>query len=353
MLADQGVRVIKIERSEVGDSSRTYGPYYENGVSVYYSFINRGKESIALDLKNPDDLDLAKRMIAQADIVVENFRPGVMARLGLAPSDLIQKYPHLIICSISGFGQTGPIAHEAAYDTVIQALSGLMSITGDAEGHPTRVGTSIADLSAGLYAYAAIMTALVARQRTGKGTTIDIAMLDSLFSLLEHGLMDTLAEHINPTRIGNRHPSVAPFDTFECQDRLLAICCGNDRLFEHLCDLLNLPQLKRDSRFLTNENRFENQEALKQLFEVVLQTNTAEFWSKKLAEAGIPTGVVQTVEEARNMERIRSRGMVANLDGRDVPGHPFHFGTYDSAIASTAAPSLNAQEEKIRHEFSI
>ena len=246
MLADQGARVIKVERPGTGDDSRAFGPFYEEGDSVYFEFVNRGKESIALNLKDPNDLTLLRRMLAKADVVVENFRPGTMAKLGLAPDRLAEEYPGLIVCSISGFGQTGPMSREPAYDTVVQALSGLMSVTGDPGWHPVRVGTSIGDLSAGMFAYAAITTALVARQKTGRGTVIDIAMLDGLFSLLEHGLMDALAEHINPERIGNRHPSIAPFDTFQCRDRLLVICCGNDHLFQQLCDALDLGAVKED-----------------------------------------------------------------------------------------------------------
>jgi CoA:oxalate CoA-transferase len=228
MLADQGARVIKIEQPGTGDDSRAFGPFYEDHSSVYFEFVNRGKESITLNLKDADDLNLAKRMISRADVVVENFRPGTMERLGLAPDNLLKQYPRLIVCSISGFGQTGPMKLEPAYDTVVQALSGLMSVTGFPDSNPTRVGTSISDLTAGLFAYSAITTALVGRQRTGKGTTIDIAMLDGTFALLEHGLMDALAENINPKRIGNAHPSIAPFDAYQCADRMLAICCGND-----------------------------------------------------------------------------------------------------------------------------
>ncbi len=257
MLADQGARVIKIERAGTGDDSRAFGPFYEDQSSVYFEFINRGKESITLNLKDPDDLNLVKKMLAKADVVVENFRPGTMGRLGLAPDALVKEYPHLIVCSISGFGQTGPMKFEPAYDTVVQALSGLMSVTGFPSGPPTRVGTSISDLSAGLFAYSAITTALVGRERTGKGTTIDVAMLDGTFALLEHGLMDALAEHIDPKRIGNSHPSIAPFDTYQCKDRMIAICCGNDHLFGKLCETLKLTEAKSDPRYASNEKEWK------------------------------------------------------------------------------------------------
>jgi CoA:oxalate CoA-transferase len=352
MMADQGARVLKIEHPGTGDDTRAFGPFYEDGGSVYFEFVNRGKESIALNLKDPEDLRLVKRMISQADVVVENFRPGTMTRLGLDPAQLVSENERLVVCSISGFGQSGPMRREPAYDTVVQALSGLMSVTGFPGQAPTRVGTSISDLSAGLFAYAAITTALVARERTGKGTTIDVAMLDGTFVLLEHGLMDALAEHIDPTRIGNRHPSICPFDTYQCKDRMLAICCGNDQLFQKLCDTLGLPDAKTDPRYATNEKRLENEAPLKIAIESVMGTQNASVWHEKLREAGIPAGPVQTVGEAENMEQLRSRDMVVTIRGRDVPGNPIKFGGYSSSCATSPPPALNADGDSIRKEFS-
>jgi len=351
MLADQGARIIKIERVNLGDDSRQFGPFYEDGTSVYYYFVNRGKESIALNLKNPDDLALVKEMISKSDVVIENFRPGTMAKLGMAPETLVAENPQLIVCSISGFGQTGPMSQEPAYDTVVQALSGLMSVTGFPDGSATRVGTSIGDLSAGLFAYAAITTALFAREKTGKGTTIDISMLDGLFSLMEHGLMDSLALKIDPKRIGNRHPSITPFDAFNCQDRQLVICCGNDVLFSHLCNTVGLPDLPKDDRFSTNEKRNENQEILKELLEKPLMTDTAEAWRAKLETGGIPVGLVLSVEEAENLPQIRFRKMVAQSGPNEVPGNPLKFGAYNSDISSIPPPALDANGAGIRKEF--
>ena len=351
MMADQGARVIKIERAGTGDDSRAFGPFYEDKSSVYFEFVNRGKESITLNLKDPDDLALVKKMVSKADVVVENFRPGTMQRLGLGPDDLVKQYPQLIVCSISGFGQTGPMKFEPAYDTVVQALSGLMSVTGFADGKPTRVGTSISDLTAGLFAYAAITTALVGRQRTGKGTTIDVAMLDGTFALLEHGLMDALAEHIEPTRIGNAHPSIAPFDAYQCSDRMLAICCGNDHLFGKLCDTFNLPEAKADPRYATNEKRMQNRAALTETMESVLKTKPALFWSDKLQEAGIPAGLVQTVTEAEQMKQIKDREMIVTVGKRQVPGSPLKFGAFDSSCAVVPPPALGADSERIKEYF--
>ena len=352
MLADQGARIIKVERPDTGDDSRAFGPFYEDNTSAYFWFANRGKESIAMDLKNPDDLAMVKRMIGKADIVVENFSPGAMARLGLEPAELVKEFPRLIVCSVSGFGQYGPLHQAPAYDTVVQALSGIMSVTGEPDGAPTRVGTSIADLSAGVFAYAAIATALAARERTGRGTTIDVAMLDGIFSLMEHGLMDALARHINPHRIGNRHPSIAPFDTFQCSDRMLAICCGNDKLFDVMCVTLGLPELAQDERFNSNEKRVENYGDLKPALEVALSAGTAEAWQAKLEAAHIPVGLVQTVTEAENMPQIQARNMVENVGGRQVPGSPLKFGAYDSACTKQLPPKLNEHGERLRQEFA-
>ena len=352
MLADQGARVIKIERAGTGDDSRAFGPFYDDNSSVYFEFINRGKESITLNLKDDNDLNLVKKMLSKADVVVENFRPGTMERLGLAPDVLVKDYPQLIVCSISGFGQTGPMKFEPAYDTVVQALSGLMSVTGFPSGPPTRVGTSISDLSAGLFAYSAITTALVGRQRTGKGTTVDVAMLDGTFALLEHGLMDALAEHIDPQRIGNSHPSIAPFDTYQCMDRMIAICCGNDHLFEKLCETLNLTDAKSDPRYATNEKRMENRDPLKESMESVLKTDSAAVWSSKLQDAGIPAGLVQTATEAEQMDQIKERNMIVTIGGRDVPGNPIKFGNYDSSCADTSPPALGADSDRIREFFA-
>lgn len=352
MLADAGARVIKIERPKVGDDTRQMGPFVADGSSDYYRFANLGKESIALDLKNPADLALAKNMIAHGDIVVENFRPGVMAKLGLDPDQLVRDHPRLIVCSISGFGQYGPMHQQAAYDTVIQALSGIMDSTGFPDGPATRVGTSVSDIAAGIFAYAGIVTALAARERTGKGTTVDVSMLDSTFALLEHGLMDALGVHVRPKRIGNRHPFMYPFDTFQCRDRVLAICVGNDRLFSALCGVLALPALPTDARFKTNADRSNNFAPLKVAMESVLKTDAAEHWRSKLEQAGIPVGIVLNVDDARKLEQITIRGMVKNVGGYDVPGTPLKFGAYNSLGTAIPAPALDNRGAALRKEFA-
>ena len=351
MLADAGARVIKIERPETGDDTRQMGPFAEDGSSEYYRFANLGKESIALDLKDPDDLGLVKRMLAGADVVVENFRPGVMAKLGLDPTDLVKEFPQLIVCSISGFGQYGPLHQQAAYDTVIQAISGIMDSTGEPDGGPTRVGTSVADILAGIFGYCGIVTALYAREQTGHGTTVDIAMLDSTFALMEQGLMDAVGVHIRPNRIGNRHPSMAPFDTYTCKDELIAICCGNDQLFATLAETLGIPELTSDKRFDTNVNRCDNQADLKVELEKILEDDTAANWHERLEDAGIPSSLVLNIDDTRKLEQIKARGMVKDVGGFSVPGSPMKWSAYNSLGTTIPSPALDDRGPELRAEF--
>jgi CoA:oxalate CoA-transferase len=351
MLADAGARVIKIERPDTGDDTRVMGPFADDGTSEYYRFANLGKESIALDLKNADDLALVRRMLARADVVVENFRPGVMAKLGLDPTELVEAFPRLIVCSISGFGQYGPLHQQAAYDTVVQAISGIMDATGEPDGGPTRVGTSVADIQAGIFGYCGVVSALYAREKTGRGTTVDIAMLDSVFSLMEQGLMDALGVHVTPHRIGNRHPSMAPFDTYACQDQLIAICCGNDKLFATLAKTLERPELPSDPRFDSNVHRTDNQADLKKVMEEVLGTDTGARWCDRLQAAGIPSSLVLNLDDTRRLEQIKVRGMVKRVGGFAVPGSPMKWGGYNSIGTVIPSPALDEHGSSLRAEF--
>jgi len=352
MLADAGARVIKIERPGTGDDTRQMGPFADDGTSEYYRFANLGKESVALDLKDEDDLALVRRMLAKADVVVENFRPGVMAKLGLDPTQLVDDFPHLIVCSISGFGQYGPMHQQAAYDTVVQAISGIMDATGDPDGGPTRVGTSVADIAAGIFGYCGIVSALYAREQTGRGTTVDVAMLDSVFSLMEQGLMDALGVNVTPHRIGNRHPSMAPFDTYACKDQLIAICCGNDHLFATLAETLDRPELASDARFESNVHRTDNQAELKEVMETILGTDTAATWCERLQAAGIPSSLVLNLDDTRKLEQIKVRGMVKEVGGFAVPGSPLKWGDYNSNGTMIPSPALDEHGAALREEFA-
>ncbi len=347
MLADLGARVIKVERPDGGDDSRTYGPFVD-GRSLYFARVNRGKESIALDLRAPEDVAVARALIARADVLVENFRPGVMERLGLGPAACLVINPGLVYCSISGFGHTGPWSQRPAYDAVVQGMSGIMSITGAPDGPPVKPGSPVADLSAGLYAFGGICAAL----RGGQGTHVDIAMYDATVSLLEGAALAWLATGVDPGRIGNAHFSIAPFDTFACADRDITICAANDLLFGALCSTLGLGLLLHDSRFITNALRHDNRDELKTLLEDVLRTFDAAYWLEVLERAGVPCGPIHDVAEAVGSEQSRVRQMVVDAGGVPVPGQPVKLSAWPDPGVRPAAPSLDEHGAQIRAEFA-
>ncbi|MTC60150.1 CoA:oxalate CoA-transferase [Providencia rustigianii] len=351
MLCDLGARVIKIETPGHGDDTRTYGPYV-NGQSLYYSFVNRGKESIVLNLKDNDDREIFINMIKQADIVAENFRPGTMDKLGFSYEELSTINPRLIYASSSGFGHTGPLKDFPAYDTIIQAMSGIMMETGFHNGPPVRVGTSISDLCAGIYMFCGIVSALYAREKTGKGAHVDIAMFDSTISFLEHGLMAYVATGKAPERIGNRHPYMSPFDVFNTKDKPITICCGNDSLFSKLCQSIELPSLIKDPRFLTNIDRVKNQEQLKKLIENKLKEHNADYWINAIDVAGVPAAPLLSVAEAMQLPQTQARNMLIEAGGIKMPGNPIKISSYPDPKERKGAPELNEHGEILRKEFS-
>jgi CoA:oxalate CoA-transferase len=347
MLADLGARVIKVERPGTGDDSRSYGPFVD-GRSLYFARVNRGKESIALSLKDAADLEVARQLVSRADVLVENFRPGVMERLGLGPSAALELNPRLVYCSVSGFGHTGPWSSRPAYDAVVQGMSGIMAITGSADGPPVKPGSPVADLSAGLYAFGGICAAL----RAGTGTHLDVAMYDSTVSLLEGAALSWLATGEEPGRIGNAHYSIAPFDTFRCADREITVCAANDLLFGALASTLGLPGLLTDERFVTNAARHVHREALKELIEQVLRTGTAAHWLEVLTGAGIPCGPISDVAEAVGSEQSKARGMVVDAGGVPVPGQPLKLSAWPDPGVRPAAPELDEHGPAIRAELA-
>ena len=350
ILSDLGARVIKVEPPGHGDDTRTYGPFYE-GQSLYFSFVNRGKESVVLNLKDERDRSLFRNMVRRADIVAENFRPGAMDRLGFSYAELSKDNPRLIYASSSGFGQTGPLKTYPAYDTIIQAMSGLMSVTGAPDGPPTRVGTSISDLVAGTFMFCGIAAALYAREKTGKGARIDIAMLDGTLSFLEHALMQYVATGNVPPRIGNRHPMMTPFDVFEASNGHFVICAGNDHLFELLCQAIGRPELVTDKRFVSNPDRLENHVVLKQELELSLKKAPAEHWLKVIHEIGVPVGPILNVKEAAEHPQTKVRNMIIEAGGVRMPGNPIKISGYEDPTLRTGAPALDEHGASIRQEF--
>ena len=351
ILTDLGARVIKIERPGHGDDSRTYGPFYK-GQSLYFSFVNRGKESIVLNLKEDHDRLIFRNMVRRADVLAENFRAGAMDRLGFSYVELSKDNPRLIYASSSGFGQTGPLKTHPAYDTIVQAMSGLMSITGFPDGPPVRVGTSPADLVGGVFMFCGIAAALYAREKTGKGAQIDVAMFDGTLAFLEHGFMEYIATGKVPQRLGNRHPFITPFDVFEASDGQFVICAGNDHLFGQLCRTIGRPELAADKRFLSSPDRLRNHVALKQEIEVSLKRAPTEYWLKMIGASGVPTGPILNVKEAAEHPQTKARNMLIEAGGVRMPGNPIKISAYEDPETRIGAPALDQHGAELRREFA-
>lgn len=350
-LADLGATVIKVERPGRGDDTRAFPPF-KDGKSAYFSAINHSKKSIALDLKSDADREVFEGLLTRVDVLVENFRPGVMDRLGYGWDDLHAAFPRLIYGSVSGFGQTGPDARRPAYDMVAQARGGVMSITGEKDREPVRVGASIGDIVAGMYLTQGILAALYDRESTGMGRMIDVAMLDSQLAILEHAIAITTATGTPPGRTGARHPSIAPFETFHASDGLFVIAAGNDVLFERLCICLDLP-LADDPRFATNPERCKHARLLKRLIEAVTLDNTCAYWISRLTAAGIPTGPIQTVAQVLKDPQILARKMVVDVLDRNgrhaftAAGNPIKVSGIDDKTTRPPAPDLDGNRGEI------
>ena len=351
ILSDLGARVIKVERPGGGDDTRAFPPF-KDGESAYFATINHGKESIALDLKAPEDRAIFERLLAQADVLMENYRPGVMQRLGYGWDTLHAQYPGLIYGAVSGFGHSGPDALKPAYDMVVQARGGVMSITGEKNREPVRVGASIGDIVAGMFLGHGILAALLDVQKTGEGKFVDVAMLDSQLALLEHAIAITSVTGEAPQPSGARHPSITPFETFHASDGLFVIAAGNDALFARLCDVLELP-LASDPRFGTNPARCDNARLLKRLIEAVTLDGTKAHWISLLTEAGIPTGPIQTLDQVLKDPQILARNMVVDVLGDDgrpeylSAGNPIKMTGLPDPATRPPAPQLDGSRAQI------
>ncbi len=351
MLAELGARVLKVENPDGGDDSRRFSPFH-NDKSAYFGSLNRGKESIALNLKCDADRAVLLNMVRRADVLVENYRPGTLERLGLGFDRLQEVNPRLIYASVSGFGQTGPWSHKPAYDLIVQALSGMMSITGQPDGPPTKCGTSIGDITGGLFTVIGIASALYHREKTGVGLKVDVSMLDGQLAILESAVMRYAVTGQTPAAMGNRHPSITPFEPYQAADKLFIIATGNDCLYVRLCAALGRPELATDPRFRTNRDRNDHAEELKQLLEVTLKTAPAAHWLTVLEEAKVPCAPINTVAEAVEHPQTRARNMVVEADGLRMPGNPVKFAGVTDPTTRRPAPDLDADGERLREEFS-
>ena len=314
MLADMGARVIKVERPGTGDDTRAWGPPFIGGESSYFLSINRNKESVALDFKHSDGRALLHRLIACADILVENFAPGTLDRMGLGYEAISAKHPRIVYASISGFGATGPRKDRPGYDAVVQAEGGLMSLTGPGGGEPYRLGVAIADIVAGLLATQGILLAMLVRERSGRGQYVDISMLDSVVSLLTYQAGIYFTTGRVPERSGNRHPSIAPYDTFAASDGTLVLAVGNDDQWQTFCRVAGNDALASDPRFHTNAGRVHHDAALRPLLAAILCRRTRQSWIDRLVPEGVPCASVRTLDEVLTDPQVVAREMIDILD---------------------------------------
>ena len=356
-LADLGARVIKVERPEVGDETRSWGPPFSVNGSTYFESVNRNKDSVCLDLTDPGDLDLARELIARADVVVENFKPGGMEKLGLGYDAVRATNPGVVYASISGFGSAGG-RDLLGYDFVVQALGGLMSITGEADGAALKVGVALVDVLTAKDAVAGILAALLRRQSTGAGALLELNLLSSLQGSLANQAQAYLGAGVIPGRLGNTHPSIAPYETLECSDGPIAVACGNDSQFRRLAEVLGSPQLAGDPRFLTNALRVTNRPTLVPLLEERLRQRGAAEWQRRLTEAGVPAGRVGTI--ADGIELAESLGLEPTIEVFDASGvavatqvrHPISWSP-PITRHNSAPPLLGQQDAAVREWLEL
>jgi CoA:oxalate CoA-transferase len=362
MINELGARVIKVEPPRTGDDSRHIGPFVTapsgKVKSGYFMSVNRAKESIALDLKADGDRAIFEALLARADVLIENYRGGTMEKLGYGYEQLKAKYPKLIYCGVSGFGHTGPYAKRPAYDMVVQAMGGVMSLTGHPDSPPTRVGTSTGDLSAGLFAVIGILTALYDRKNTGLGQKVDIAMLDSQVALLENAISRYVATGDVPGRLGSRHPSIAPFAAFATKDGHIAIAAGNDDLFARVARVAGREDLIADVRFTSNPKRVNNVDALAAELESALSGKNSKEWLALLDEAGVPCGPLNTVADVMTDPQVLSRNMIIETQDPDLgpikmQGNPIKLSAHQDPKTREAAPDLDADRAAILKEFGL
>lgn len=354
ILGDLGADIIKVEMPEIGDDARHFGPFI-NGESAYFMSLNRNKKSITLNLKTEKGKEILLDLVSKSDIIVENFRPGTMEKLGLGYDVLIKINPKIIYAACSGFGHTGPYSERASYDAVVQAMGGIMSITGEKGGKPTRVGTSIGDITAGLFAAIGILSALVSRNVTGLGQMVDVAMLDSQVAILENAIARYVVTKEIPSREGNRHPSIVPFETFDTADGEIMIAVGNDSLWKKFCFVIGMEELGEDQRFRTNILRNEKYLELRLIIaDILLNKNTKE-WQEILDLAGIPNGPINTIDKILKDPQVIAREMIVDIvhpiaGQLQIPGVPIKLSQTPGKIR-IPSPVLGEHTEEILMDF--
>jgi crotonobetainyl-CoA:carnitine CoA-transferase CaiB-like acyl-CoA transferase len=347
LLGDLGADVIKVERPDGGDDTRAWGPPWRGEESTYYLGLNRNKRSVALDLGDDEDVQLARELASRADVVLESFRPGLMSRWGLDPDTLRAANPRLVTCSITAFGTGEAGSALPGYDFLLQALGGLMSITGEPDGQPVKVGSAVVDLICGLLAVVGVQAALAERERTGRGRHVEVSLMDAvLTSLLNQGSA-WVAGGVVPSRMGNRHPSIVPYETFDAADRPFAVAVGNDRLFARLCTAIGLDELPGDPRFATNAARVANVDTLGERLRAVFATRDADHWVEVLTAVSVPAGRINGIDEAWALAEQLGMEPVAEPDGVPVAAPPLRLDGERPAVRR-APPALDEHGEEIR-----
>jgi CoA:oxalate CoA-transferase len=357
LMAEMGARIIKVEPPGIGDDAREYGPF-RNGVSTYFASINRGKQSISLDLKAAEDKNIFEKLLAKADVLVENFRPGTMEKLGYGWEALHPRFPKLIYAAASGFGHTGPFSRHPAYDMVVQGLGGVMSITGYPGEPPARVGTSIGDIGAGLYTAIAVNAALLHRERTGEATKVDIGMLDCQIALLENAVMRHTVTGEIPGPLGARHPTITPFQALATGDGNVIVAAGNDGLFQKFCAALGRADLAESPLFRSNDLRLKNQPKLQEELERSLKAKTTAEWIAVLEPAGIPCGPINNVAQALAHPQVAARNMVITVEDPKagtlrLSGNPLKFSAFADPPTREPAPTLDGDRAAILKELGL
>ena len=350
LLGDLGAEVIKIEQPGTGDESRNFGPF-KNGFSLYFMSVNRGKRSVTLNLKTERGQAIFKQLLAHTDIVVENFRPGTMEKLGLDYDTLKAEHPSLIYAACSGFGQTGPYAQQGAYDMIIQGMGGIISITGEPEGPPVRVGTSISDITAALFTTIGVLSALHHRNQTGNGQFVDVAMLDSLVAVLENAVVRYFATGEAPKPLGARHPAITPFEAFASADGYVIIALGNDTLWAKFCEHVNRQDLISDERFRTNADRTENHGELFPILAEIMSKRTTDAWIDALGKIGVPCGPINAMDKVVSHPQVQAREMITRVAHQitgtvEVPGVPIKLSETPGNV-DAPAPSLGEHTTEV------
>ena len=363
-LADLGAEVIKVE-SPQGDDTRQWGPPFVAGVdgarldSAYFHCCNRGKRSVVADFHSATDLELVSRLTARADVIIENYKTGALAKYGLDYPALAARHPRLVYCSITGFGQTGPYATRAGYDAMIQAMSGIMDLTGEPDGGPQKIGVAVADLFTGVYGVIAVQAALAQRERTGRGQHIDMALLDVMVAVLANQALNFLVSGQVPHRLGNAHPNIVPYQTFRIADGHVMVAVGNDEQFRRFCAVLGQPALANDARYATNAARVRNRDVIvPELAALLAAWQRAELLAR-LETAGVPAGPINTVQDVFADPQIADRGLRVELDAPGVAGGripsvrtPIRFSAAELALGRPS-PRLGEHTAEVRRELGL